>query len=76
MILEGIAENAVRERFGEEFLSYWTSIYTDNELLNMWEKLIVPNRSILKTDHKHYELLYGSPFIPQNGRILCWLFLS
>ena len=65
MILEGIAENAVRERFGEEFLSSWTSIYTDKELLNMWEKLIFPNRSILKTDHKHNELLYGSPLYPK-----------
>lgn len=65
IILEGLAENAVRERFGEEFLSSWTSFYTENELLNMWEKLIVPNRSILKTDPKHHELLYGSPLYPK-----------
>ena len=64
IILEGLAENAVRERFGEEFLSSWTSLYTDKELLKMWEKLIVPNRSILKTDPKLHELLYGSPLYP------------
>lgn len=65
IILEGLAENAVCERFGEEFLSSWTSFYTDKKLLNMWEKLIIPNCSILKTDPKHQELLYGSPLYPK-----------
>ncbi|MEH7272700.1 DUF2268 domain-containing protein [Neobacillus vireti] len=65
IILEGLAENAVRERFGEEFLSSWTSFYTDKELLKMWKKLIIPNRSILKTDLKHHNLLYGSPLYPK-----------
>jgi uncharacterized protein YjaZ len=65
IILEGLAENAICERFGEYFLSSWTSFYTDKELLNMWEKLIFPNRAILKTDPKHNELLYGSPLYPK-----------
>ncbi len=65
IILEGLAENAVRERFGEEFLSSWTSFYTDNELLKMWETIIVPNLTILKTNHKHHDLLYGSPLFPK-----------
>jgi uncharacterized protein YjaZ len=65
IILEGLAENAVRERFGEEFVSSWTSFYTETELLKMWETLIAPNCSILKTNHKHHELLFGSPLYPK-----------
>ena len=65
IILEGLAENAVRERCGEKFLSPWTSYYTDKELLSMWEKLIVPNGTILKSDSKYFELLYGSPSYPK-----------
>ncbi len=65
IILEGLAEIAVHERFGEDFLASWTSLYSDKELLNMWEKLMIPNHSILKTDHKHHELLYGSTTYPK-----------
>ena len=32
IILEGLAENAVRERLGEEFLATWTSYYSNEEL--------------------------------------------
>jgi len=75
IILEGMAENAVRERFGEECLSSWTSLYTDKELLNMWEQLIVPNRSILKTNHNHHELVYGSPLSPKMAGYAVGYFL-
>ncbi|WP_053360791.1 DUF2268 domain-containing protein [Bacillus sp. FJAT-27251] len=65
IILEGLAEHAVRERFGEKHLSSWISLYTDEELLKMWEAYIAPNRSILKTDRKHHQLMYGSPLYPK-----------
>lgn len=65
IILEGLAENAVRERVGKDFLSSWTTLYKDKELLKMWQKLIVPNLTILKTDPKYYELLYGSSLYPK-----------
>lgn len=59
VVMEGLAENAVRERFGEELLAGWTSYYTDEELEKMWKQLIRPNRDILTTDRRHQELLYG-----------------
>ncbi|WP_428911589.1 DUF2268 domain-containing protein [Niallia sp. Krafla_26] len=65
IILEGLAENAVRERIGEKFMSSWTSYYTDKELQIMWEKFMAPNRTILKTDPKHHEILYGSALYPK-----------
>ncbi|MEC1716820.1 DUF2268 domain-containing putative Zn-dependent protease [Schinkia azotoformans] len=59
IILEGLAENAVRERLGTSYLANWTSYYTDEELEKMWMVLLSPNKNIKKTDRKHMELLYG-----------------
>jgi len=59
IILEGLAENAVRERFGEEFIATWTSYYSTNQLEELWKNLVQPNKSRLKTDSKHLDILYG-----------------
>lgn len=49
IILEGLAENAVRELVGEEYLAKWTSYYTEGQLNQMWKKIIYPNSNIPKT---------------------------
>ena len=65
IILEGLAENAVRERLGEEFLATWTSYYSNEELKKMWNNLVFPNRNILKSDLKHQNILYGVRSYPK-----------
>jgi uncharacterized protein YjaZ len=65
IILEGLAENAVRERLGEEFLATWTSYYSNEELNKMWKNLVLPNKNVLKNDLKHQNILYGSRFYPK-----------
>lgn len=65
IILEGLAENAVRERFGAEFIATWTSYYTTNELEKLWNNLVYPNRNVLKTDRKHQGILYGLDSYPK-----------
>jgi uncharacterized protein YjaZ len=65
IILEGLAENAVRERLGEECLATWTSYYSNEELKKMWNHLVLPNRNILKNDLKHQTILYGLRFYPK-----------
>lgn len=65
IILEGLAENAVRERLGEECLATWTSYYSNEELKKMWNHLVLPNRSILKNELKHQTILYGLRFYPK-----------
>ena len=59
IILEGLAENAVRERFGEEYIAPWISYYSTDKLEKIWNNLVQPNRNILKTDRKHQDILYG-----------------
>ncbi|KGK92057.1 Zn-dependent protease [Desulfosporosinus sp. HMP52] len=65
IISEGLAENAVRERFGEEFIATWTSYYTTDELEKLWNNLVYPNRNVLQTDRKHLGILYGLDSYPK-----------
>lgn len=65
IILEGLAENAVRERLGEEFLAPWTSYYSNEELRKIWKSLVLPNRNILINDRKHQSILYGLRSYPK-----------
>ncbi|WP_047983006.1 DUF2268 domain-containing protein [Ornithinibacillus californiensis] len=64
VILEGLAENAVRERFGTRPLAPWTTYYSDTELEKMWNDLILPSKDLPKSNRKASKLLYGSSFYP------------
>ncbi|GGA87342.1 DUF2268 domain-containing protein [Ornithinibacillus halotolerans] len=64
VVLEGLAENAVQERFGKEQLAPWTKYYSEKELKNIWNKFIYPNKDLSKFDQKTSKLLYGNSFIP------------
>ncbi|RKQ37251.1 DUF2268 domain-containing protein [Oceanobacillus halophilus] len=65
IILEGLAENAVRERFGKSYLASWTAYYSSDNLRKFWEKIISPNKHLIITNRKHNELLYGLRFYPR-----------
>lgn len=75
IILEGLAENAVFERFGEAFISTWTSYYSTDELEKIWNNLVYPNRNILKTDLKHQQILYGLGSYPKMAGYCVGYFL-
>jgi uncharacterized protein YjaZ len=59
IILEGLAENAVREKLGEQYLAFYQSYYSEKQLEQMWEVLIRPNQDIKKDEIRHQQLLYG-----------------
>lgn len=65
IILEGMAENAVRERCGEPFVSAWTSYYPADQLEKMWRRVVQPNKDIPKNHPKHQDILYGLRFYPK-----------
>ncbi|MFT4412513.1 DUF2268 domain-containing protein [Fredinandcohnia humi] len=65
IILEGMAENAVRERCGDRSLARWTSYYSENQLEGILTKIIQPNFSLNRTEKKHNDLLYGKGFYPK-----------
>ncbi|KKE77999.1 Zn-dependent protease [Bacilli bacterium] len=59
IILEGLAENAVLDRFGEKYVANWTTYYSEDRLEELWKELILPNKDILKIERKHQDILYG-----------------
>ncbi|MFK2825311.1 DUF2268 domain-containing protein [Bacillus sp. B190/17] len=65
MIMEGLAENAVRERIGEDYVSSWTSYYSNEELERIWKTIMLPNTNMARTHRKHDSLLYGRGFYPK-----------
>ncbi|WP_432361181.1 DUF2268 domain-containing protein [Sporosarcina sp. UB5] len=59
IILEGLAEMAVEERFGKASTSFWTSLYSERQLAKFWKEFVYPNRKQLKDSDTHEEVLYG-----------------
>ncbi len=59
IILEGLAENAVRERSGEEFVSNWASYYSKERLEDIWKNIVLPNKNVSINNRKHHQILYG-----------------
>ena len=65
IVLEGIAENAVRERLGEAHTSSWTLFYSDEKIEKLWRKFIFPNRKLNRSHPLHNQFLYGWRGIPK-----------
>ncbi|WP_217585785.1 DUF2268 domain-containing protein [Lentibacillus saliphilus] len=64
IIMEGLAENAVREYVGENYVAKWTALYSKTELDKILNTIIVPHKDITRHDSKFEQLLYGSHFHP------------
>lgn len=59
IILEGLAEMAVAERFGRDSTSLWTSLYSDKQLARLWKDFVSPNKHHVKESRTHEKVLYG-----------------
>jgi uncharacterized protein YjaZ len=64
IILEGLAENAVKERYGREYLAPYISYYSDVQLERMWNKILKPKINVKKSSKEHDILLFGQKFLP------------
>lgn len=58
LIIEGMAEAAVEELYGEEWLSPWAKRYTEEETREIWARHFVPSLEI-KGVINHRPFLYG-----------------
>ncbi|MFB1049786.1 DUF2268 domain-containing protein [Paraliobacillus sp. JSM ZJ581] len=65
IVLEGIAEAAVKELIGERYCSPWVHLYSKAQLADLWKEWIQPNIDVSSTCMKHYALMYGTEEIPQ-----------
>ncbi|MFL6557119.1 MAG: DUF2268 domain-containing protein, partial [Bacillus sp. (in: firmicutes)] len=64
IIIEGLAEYAVLNNCGREYLASWCRIYKDKELIYYWDKYIKKQLDTKKNDRVHDQLLYGEGRIP------------
>jgi uncharacterized protein YjaZ len=65
IILEGMAEYAVKEECGEEYNAFWTKLYKEEQLKNWYKEIIYPNKDLTRTDLQFQEILYGFKGYPR-----------
>lgn len=59
LIIEGLAELAVEHRCGEKALAKWTSLYSEQQIAELWENTFT-NNLMLRGKKNHQPYLYGS----------------
>jgi uncharacterized protein YjaZ len=64
VIMEGLAENAVREKLGEKDVASWTKLYSDSQCERFLERMIYPQRDVSRENHKFSQLMFGTGFYP------------
>ncbi|KAA0546505.1 Zn-dependent protease [Bacillus sp. BGMRC 2118] len=65
IILEGLAEYAVKEMCGKDYNAKWTSYYSKEKLEKWWKTIILPKKDVKKSDHEYNNLLYGRNGFPK-----------
>ncbi|MGM7719567.1 DUF2268 domain-containing protein [Metabacillus sp. Hm71] len=64
VILEGLAENAVREKMGDHHVAAWTTFYTDAQCERFFERIIYPQRDVSIESRNYSQLMYGTGLYP------------
>ncbi|WP_233269903.1 DUF2268 domain-containing protein [Heyndrickxia camelliae] len=65
LILEGLAETAVEEYCGEEYLAEWTRGYSERHLQRFWKSDFKERLTINRRNWMHDDLLFGRKFVPR-----------
>ncbi|MDQ0230598.1 uncharacterized protein YjaZ [Metabacillus malikii] len=64
VIMEGLAENAVREELGEAAVSSWAKRYNDDQADRLLERIIMPNHELTRKHPITTQILYGTGLYP------------
>ncbi|MGM8215283.1 DUF2268 domain-containing protein [Bacillaceae bacterium W0354] len=59
IIMEGMAEYAIFERFGQKYVGHWVNLYNEEQLRSMYQRFILPKLNLSKYDVRHDTFLYG-----------------
>jgi uncharacterized protein YjaZ len=59
ILLEGLAEHAVKNTCGEQQNASWTKLYSNEQLGKWWKELVYPSRDAYKHEKVYHEILYG-----------------
>ncbi|WP_243291334.1 DUF2268 domain-containing protein [Bacillus sp. FJAT-47783] len=64
IILEGLAEHAVKEEIGEEAITHWMTKYSPTQLKRWWNMWVKDNQHVKRDHPKYVQLLFGKAFYP------------
>ncbi|MEW4285363.1 DUF2268 domain-containing protein [Priestia koreensis] len=64
IMMEGLAEYAVKEYCGDEYLAPWTKYYSKEKAKSHWDSLLKPHETLRRTERKHDDLLLGRKWYP------------
>jgi uncharacterized protein YjaZ len=64
IIMEGLAENAVREMLGESDVASWTKLYSDKQCERFLERIIIPQKNVTRESHKFTQIMFGTGLYP------------
>lgn len=65
IVMEGLAENAVKECCGTKYVANWCTYYSNKEILHFWKRYIHKSLHVKKEDEIHDYILYGSKNYPR-----------
>ncbi|SDZ85829.1 Uncharacterized protein YjaZ [Thalassobacillus cyri] len=68
LVMEGLAENAVQELYGEKLLAPWTRNYRNNRVREIWKRHFQTALHV-QGQEKHQKFLYGKG----NGSLPRWI---
>lgn len=64
IMIEGLAEYAVLNNCGRNYLAKWCRMYSEDELLVFWDRFLVEHLEKRKRERTHDHLLYGGGRYP------------
>ncbi|WP_231734802.1 DUF2268 domain-containing protein [Bacillus sp. FJAT-29937] len=65
IILEGLAEHAVKEYCGKEYVAHWSENYSKKEILYFWERFLKQQITTKRLSKLHDDILYGRGTYPK-----------
>ncbi|MET3698365.1 uncharacterized protein YjaZ [Bacillus oleivorans] len=64
LVMEGLAEHAVLEYCGKNYIAKWSRMYSEDQLKYWWKRWFYPNLSTRREKKLHDLLLYGRKMFP------------
>ncbi|MEI4831452.1 DUF2268 domain-containing protein [Bacillus sp. FJAT-53711] len=65
MVMEGLAEQAVYERYGDSYHAPWVSYYSKQEAIRLWHRFLHDSCNVNRMTREHDMLLNGWRFYPR-----------
>ncbi len=65
IIMEGLAENAVREKLGDHAVSDWTKLYEPYQCERFYQRIILPQKDVTRDSLKFSQIMFGTGFYPK-----------